>query len=84
MNGRAQLGIKRTTIDRVKVDRTDPDYSCKYIARMAREYADIPEEWKGTFIEGIPALYRKDVMEKIFDFMGAEELYKCAKLRNRT
>lgn len=58
-------GIKRTVIDHVVVERTDPDYGCKYVARMAREYKALSPKWQRTFLEGIPSRYRKDVEEII-------------------
>ena len=65
MSRTMERGIKRTCIDRVIVEQTDPDYACKYIARMAREYIALPGKWRRIFLEGIPAPYRKDVEKMI-------------------
>jgi hypothetical protein len=59
------LGIKKTVIDRVMVERTDPDYADKYVARMAKEYKALAPMWRRTFLDGIPSPYRKDVEEMI-------------------
>ena len=58
-------GIKRTVIDHVIVERTDPDYADKYVARMAKEYKELAPMWRRTFLDGIPSPYRKDVEEMI-------------------
>jgi len=58
-------GIKKTCIDRTMVEQTDPDYACKYVARMAKEYKALAPKWRRTFLEGIPSPYRKDVKEMI-------------------
>lgn len=58
-------GIKRTVIAHVMVERTDPDYACKYVARMAKEYKALAPKWRRTFLDGIPSPYRKDVEEMI-------------------
>ena len=34
-------------------ERTDPDYSHKRLARLKAEYADVEEEWRGTFLGGL-------------------------------
>ncbi len=65
MSRTMERGIKRTCIDRTIVEQTDPDYGCKYIARMAKEYKALSPKWRRTFLEGIPAPYRKDVEEMI-------------------
>ena len=65
MSRTMERGIKRTCVDHVAVEQTDPDYTCKYVARMAKEYSELPEEWKETFLEGISVQYRKHVVKLI-------------------
>jgi len=65
MSRTMERGIKRTCIDRTMVEQTDPDYVCKYVARMAKEYKALAPRWRRTFLEGIPSPYRKDVEEMI-------------------
>lgn len=65
MSRTMERGIKRTRIDSVVVEQTDPDYACKYVARMAKEYLSLSPKWRDTFLQGIPKPYRKDVMKQI-------------------
>jgi hypothetical protein len=60
-----ESGIRRTCIDHVIVEQTDPDYVCKYVARMAREYKRLSPHWREVLLEGICAPYRKDVLKMI-------------------
>lgn len=65
MSWAMERGIKRTVIDRAVVERTDPDYGCKYVARMAKEYKALAPKWRRTFLDGIPSPYLKDVEKMI-------------------
>jgi hypothetical protein len=47
-------------------ERTDPDYYEKKLAKMAIDYRDCPDEWKGVFIAGIDTKDLKELQDRGF------------------